>query len=80
MTATYHEPNLWGLGVLAIALHWCEELLSTLNGIALMLGAGVATVDLLTDGALSHLSVLFVFAWAVSQAVGIEVQLLGSFA
>jgi hypothetical protein len=74
------SENLWGLGVLATTIRWIEELLNTLNGIALMLGAGIAVTDLLISGALSRLSIWFVFTWAISQAVGIEVQLLGSFA
>src|SRR5579872_2025956 len=76
----YEEHRLLGLGVLANVIHWFEELLNTCNGIALMIGAGIAVTDLLTSGALSRLSIWFVFAWAISQAVGIEVQLLGSFA
>jgi len=78
--AQYEEQQLWGLGIVAGVIHWLEELLGTLNGIVLMIGASIAVVDLLTSGALSQVSVLFVFGWAISQAIGLEVNLLGSFA
>ena len=77
----HHEgERLWGLGLLAAILSWFEEFLNTINGLALMIGAGIAVTDLLTDGQLSRLSDAFVYAWAVSQALGIEVQLLSAFA
>src|SRR5258706_8353100 len=79
-TAHYDEQQLWGLGIVAVVIQWLEELLGTLNGIVLMIGASIAVVDLLTAGALSQVSVLFVFGWACSQAIGLEVNLLGSFA
>jgi hypothetical protein len=80
MTGRAQEQQLFGLGMLASTIRWIEELLNTLNGVNLMIGAGIAVVDLLTGGALAHTLPWVVFVWAVSQAVGIEVQLLGSFA
>lgn len=76
----HDAATLWGLGVLATVLHWFEEFLNTINGLALMLGAGIAVTDLLTDGQLSRLSDGFIYTWAISQALGIEVQLLSAFA
>jgi hypothetical protein len=80
MQTTVREQQLFGLGVLTTVIHWIEELLNTTNGLILMAGAGIAVVDLLTDGALAKTLPWVVFVWAISQAVGIEVQLLGSFA
>lgn len=82
MTAMHEKqpPRLVGLGIVAIALRWLEELLSLVNGPLLMIGAGIAVVDLLTDGALTIAAPALLFAWAVSQALGIETQLLGCFA
>lgn len=73
-------PRLIGLGAVALALRWLEELLSLVNGPLLMIGAGIAVVDLLTDGALTIAVPFLLFAWAISQALGIETQLLGCFA
>lgn len=78
MTTTERElPMLAGI---ARMFHWCEELLNILNGPILMFGAGIALVDLLTDGALTASAPIFVLAWALSQALGIDTQLLGCFA
>lgn len=74
------RPRLWGLGALALALHWVEELLSLVNGPVLMVGAAIALVDLLTDGALTVAVPVLLFTWAISQALGIDTQLLGCFA
>lgn len=74
------ESELPMLAGLAEFFHWWEEFLNIINGPVLLLGAGIALVDLLTDGALTTTYVLLLFIWAISQALGIDTQLLGSFA
>lgn len=74
------ERELPMLAGIAGFLRWCEELLNILNGPILLFGAGVALVDLLTDGALTVTIPALLFAWAISQALGIDTQLLGAFA
>lgn len=74
-----HERELPMLAGIARCIHWIEELLNILNGPILMFGAGIALVDLLTDGALTASSSLLLYAWAVSQALGVDTQLLGCF-
>lgn len=74
------ERELPMLAGIARMFHWFEELLNILNGPILMFGAGIALVDLLTDGALTASAPIFVLAWALSQALGIDTQLLGCFA
>lgn len=75
-----HENELPMLAGIAALIHWCEELLNILNGPLLLLGAGIALVDLLTDGALTVSAPILLYAWAISQALGIDTQLLGCFA
>lgn len=75
-----HEEELPALAGIASFFHWFEELLNILNGPLLMFGAGIALVDLLTDGRLTATSDVLLYAWAVSQALGIDTQLLGCFA
>lgn len=75
-----HETELPLLAGIAAFIHWGEELLGILNGPILLLGAGIALVDLLTDGALTVGAPILLFAWACSQALGIDTQLLGCFA
>lgn len=74
------ERELPMLAGIARIFHWFEELLNILNGPILMFGAGIALVDLLTDGALTASAPFFLIAWALSQALGIDTQLLGCFA
>lgn len=76
---TDQERELPMLAGIAGFLRWCEELLNILNGPILLFGAGVALVDLLTDGALTVTIPALLFAWAISQALGIDTQLLGAF-
>lgn len=73
------EGELLMLAGIAGFFHWIEELLNILNGPVLMVGAGIALVDLLTDGRLTATAPALLLTWAVSQALGIEAQLLGSF-
>lgn len=70
-------PMLAGIAAL---IHWLEELLNIINGPLLLLGAGIALVDLLTDGGLTLTAPILLYAWAISQALGIDTQLLGCFA
>ena len=77
---TNDTPRLWGLGAIALVLRWLEELLALVNGPVLMVGAGIALVDLLTDGSVTAAVPLLLIAWALSQALGIDTQLLGCFA
>lgn len=74
------ERELPMLAGIAAFFRWCEELLNILNGPLLMFGAGIALVDLLTDGALTATDKALLFAWAISQALGIDLQLLACFA
>ncbi len=73
-------PRLWGLGALSLLLRWLEELINTLSGPLLVFGLAIALVDLLTDGALTLAAPALLFAWAISMAVGVDAQLIGSFA
>jgi hypothetical protein len=68
-------PLLAGIGAL---IRWCEELASLLAGPVLTLGLGIALVDLFTDGKLLATTPALLFAWAVSQTVGLDAQLVGS--
>jgi hypothetical protein len=74
------EHRMPGLAALAGFFRWVEELLTILNGPLLMFGGGIALVDLLTDGALTTSDHTLLFAWAISQAVGVDTQVLGTFA
>jgi hypothetical protein len=66
------------LGGIAGFLHWLESLAVIASGPLLTLGLGVALVDLLTDGKLLATTPWLLMAWAISQAVGIDSQLVGS--
>jgi hypothetical protein len=72
----HHDMPL--LGGIAGFLRWCESLAVIASGPLLTLGLGVALVDLLTDGRLLATTPWLLFAWAVSQAVGVDAQLIGS--
>ena len=66
------------LGWLAYVLRWAEELLIIVSGPLLTFGLGIALVDLLTDGALLTTQPSLLYAWAISQAAGVDAQLGGS--
>jgi hypothetical protein len=72
------EP--WGLAALATFLYWCEELLALLSGPLLVFGLGVGLTDLFTDHALTRDVQGLIVVWAMSLAVGTDVQLIGMFA
>ncbi len=75
-----HETRLPLLGALSLFLQWLEELVAMLSGPLLVFGLAIALVDLLTDGALTVAAPALLFAWAISMAVGVDAQLIGSFA
>jgi len=72
----HHDLPL--LGGIAGFLRWLESLAVIASGPLLTLGLGVALVDLLTDGKLPAATPWLLFARAVSQAVGVDAQLIGS--
>src|SRR5260221_6789246 len=74
------QPRLFGLGAIAVNLRWIEGLVNPLSGPLLVLGLGIALVDLLTDGALTASTPALLYVWAISQAAGVDAQLVGSFA
>lgn len=66
------------LGGIAAFIRWVEELANLLSGPLLTLGLGIALIDLLTDGSLLAHMPLLLYAWAVSQAVGVDAQLVAT--
>lgn len=72
------ESELFMLAGLGAIIRWLEELASLLSGPVLTLGLGIALIDLLTDGRLLASVPALLFAWAASQAVGLDAQLVGS--
>lgn len=78
-TSEYKETRLFGLGVLAVVIRWFTEFLILANIVLLMIGSTIAATDLLTNGALSHISGTFDLVWGASQAVTIEVLFITAF-
>src|SRR5579859_1404849 len=68
-------PMLAGI---AGIFRWIEELASILSGPLLTAGLAIALIDLLTDGALLTSLPALLYAWAISQAVGVDAQLVGA--
>lgn len=68
-------PMLAGLSAI---IRWIEELASLIAGPVLTVGLGIALIDLLTDGRLLTSIPALLFAWAASQAIGLDAQLVGS--
>src|SRR5258708_31490504 len=66
------------LSAVAGFLRWCEELLIIVSGPLLTVGLGIALVDLLTGGALLAAQPGLLYAWAISQAAGVDAQLVAS--
>src|SRR5262245_29766549 len=64
------------LAGIAAFLRWCEELVVLLSGPLLLMGLGIGLVALLSDGALLLTALLY--AWALSQTVGVDGQLVGA--
>ena len=77
-TNAYREPELPLLGGLAALLRWLEELANLISGPMLALGLGISLVDLLTDGKLITTIPVLLYAWAISQAVGVDTQLVAN--
>ena len=72
----HHEmPMLAGI---AGIIRWVEELANLLSGPLLTLGLGIALIDLLTDGSLLARLPLLLYAWAISQAIGVDTQLVAT--
>jgi hypothetical protein len=66
------------LGGIAATLRWFEELLALLSGPLLVIALGISITDLLTDGQLLAHQPLLLYAWAISQAVGVDTGLIGA--
>src|SRR5258706_4722544 len=66
------------LAGIAAFLRWCEELVVLLSGPLLLAGLGIGLVALLSDGALLVTAPWLVYAWAISQTVGVDGQLVGA--
>lgn len=73
-----NERELPMLAALAACIAWVEELLALLSGPLLTGGLAIALIDLLTDGRLLTTQPELLYAWAVSQAAGLDAQLVGS--
>jgi hypothetical protein len=63
---------------IAAFLRWLEELVVLVSGSLLMAGLGIGLVALLSDGALLVTAPWLVYAWAISQTVGVDGQLVGT--
>src|SRR5215470_19139486 len=73
-----YEAELPLLGWIAGLLRWLEELIVLVSGPLLMAGLGIGLVALLSDGALLVTAPWLVYAWAISQTVGVDGQLVGA--
>lgn len=73
---THHEmPALAGI---AAFIRWVEELITLLSGPLLTAGLLISLVALLTDGALLVTVPVLLYVWAVSQALGVDAQLVAA--
>src|SRR5260221_7778198 len=66
------------LAGIAAFLRWCEELVVLLSGPLVLVGLGIGLVALLSDGALLVTAPWLLYAWALSQTVGVDGQLVGA--
>src|SRR5215469_6305389 len=73
-----YEAELPLLGWIARLLRWLEELIVLVSGPLLMAGLGIGLVALLSDGALLLTAPWLLYAWAISQTVGVDGQLVGA--
>lgn len=78
MQTNVPERELPMLAGIAAAVAWVEELLALLSGPLLTFGLGIALIDLLTDGKLLATQPALLYVWAISQAAGLDAQLVGS--
>jgi hypothetical protein len=72
------EQELPVLAGIAACLRWLEELVVLLSGPLLMAGLGIGLVALLSDGQLLVSAPWLVYAWAISQTIGVDGQLVGA--
>jgi hypothetical protein len=72
------ERPLFLLGWLSGLLRWLEEAIVLLSGPLMLVGLGIGLVALLSDGALLVAQPGLLYVWAVSQAVGVDGQLVGA--
>ena len=73
-----YEAELPLLGAIAAFLRWIEELIVLVSGPLLMAGLRIGLVALLSDGALLVTAPWLLYAWAISQTVGVDGQLVGA--
>jgi len=73
-----YEAELPLLGWIARFLRWLEELIVLASGPLLMVGLGIGLVALLSDGSLLVTAPWLLYAWAISQTVGVDGQLVGA--
>src|SRR5690348_11385618 len=66
------------LGGIAGLIRFTESLVMLISGPLLTVGLGISLVALLTDGALLATQPELLYAWAVSQAVGVDAQLVAA--
>lgn len=66
------------LGGIGTGLRWLEELVALVSGPMLTAGLAIALVDLFTDGKLLTSQPTLLYAWAISQALGVDGQLVGA--
>jgi hypothetical protein len=72
------EHELPFLGGISAFLRWLEELVVLVSGPMLTAGLGIGLVSLLSDGALLVSAPWMLYAWAISQTVGVDGQLVGA--
>src|SRR5215469_10773929 len=72
------EHELPVLGGISAFLRWLEELVVLVSGPMLTAGLGIGLVSLLSDGALLVSAPWMLYAWAISQTVGVDGQLVGA--
>lgn len=72
------EEDLPLLGGIALALRWVEELIVLVSGPILTAGLDIGLIALLSDGALLVSAPWLLYAWAISQTVGVDGQLVGA--
>ncbi len=71
------EQRLWGLGFLALIIHWLEEFILLISGPAILLGFIIGLVDLLTAGQLFLDMPNLLIGWAIAQGIGADGQFIG---
>lgn len=77
-SATRPHKDAFLLGALAGIIRWFEDLVNLLSGPLLTLGLGIALVALLTDGQLLARVPALLYVWAISQAAGVDAQLVST--